>query len=35
MRKIVPVSAAVAVFLVFFTLSVIYVDLVKPPNLAP
>ena len=35
MRKIVPVSAAVAVFLVVFTISVIYVDLVKPIDLAP
>jgi membrane-associated protease RseP (regulator of RpoE activity) len=33
MRKVVPVSAAVAVFLVVFTFSVMYVDLVKPPNL--
>jgi membrane-associated protease RseP (regulator of RpoE activity) len=35
MRRIVPVSAAVAVFLVVFTMSVIYVDLVKPLNFAP
>ena len=30
-RKIVPVSAAVAVFFIVFTLSVIYLDVVKPP----
>jgi membrane-associated protease RseP (regulator of RpoE activity) len=35
MRRVVPISAAVAVFLVVFTISVIYIDLVKPPNLAP
>jgi membrane-associated protease RseP (regulator of RpoE activity) len=31
MRKIVPVSAAVAAFFVVFTVAVVYVDLVKPP----
>ncbi len=31
MRKVVPVSAAVAVFFIVFTAAVVYVDLVKPP----
>jgi membrane-associated protease RseP (regulator of RpoE activity) len=31
MRKVAPVSAAVAVFFIVFTVAVIYVDLVKPP----
>jgi membrane-associated protease RseP (regulator of RpoE activity) len=31
MRKIVPVSAAVAAFLILFTVAVVYVDIVKPP----
>jgi membrane-associated protease RseP (regulator of RpoE activity) len=31
MRKVVPISAAVAAFLIVFTIAVIYVDIVKPP----
>ena len=30
MRKVVPVSAAVAAFLIVFTIAVVYVDIVKP-----
>lgn len=32
MRKVIPVSAAVAAFFIVFTVAVVYVDLVKPPN---
>ncbi len=31
MRKVIPVSAAVAAFFILFTVAVVYVDLVKPP----
>jgi membrane-associated protease RseP (regulator of RpoE activity) len=31
MRKVVPISAAVAAFLILFTIAVVYVDIVKPP----
>lgn len=31
MRKVIPVSAAVAAFFILFTVMVVYVDLVKPP----
>ena len=31
MRRVVPVSAAVAAFFILFTVAVVYVDLVKPP----
>jgi membrane-associated protease RseP (regulator of RpoE activity) len=31
LRKVVPVSAAVAAFFIVFTVAVVYVDLVKPP----
>jgi membrane-associated protease RseP (regulator of RpoE activity) len=31
MRKVIPVSAAVAAFFIVFTVAVVYVDLVKPP----
>jgi len=31
MRKVVPISAAVAGFFIIFTVAVVYVDLVKPP----
>jgi hypothetical protein len=31
MRRVVPVSAAVATFFIVFTVAVVYVDLVKPP----
>lgn len=31
MRKVTPVSAAVAAFFILFTVAVVYVDLVKPP----
>jgi membrane-associated protease RseP (regulator of RpoE activity) len=31
MRKVIPVSAAVAAFFIVFTIAVVYVDLVKPP----
>jgi membrane-associated protease RseP (regulator of RpoE activity) len=31
MRKVVPVSAAVAAFFIIFTVAVVYVDVVKPP----
>jgi membrane-associated protease RseP (regulator of RpoE activity) len=32
MRKVVPVSAAVAAFFILFTVAVVYVDIVKPPG---
>ncbi len=32
MRKVIPVSAAVAAFFIVFTLAVVYIDIVKPPN---
>ena len=32
MRKVIPVSAAVAAFFIVFTVAVVYVDLVKPPS---
>ena len=32
MRKVIPVSAAVAAFFIIFTVAVVYVDLVKPPS---
>jgi membrane-associated protease RseP (regulator of RpoE activity) len=35
MRKLVPISVAVAAFFVLFTMSVIYLDIVKPINLTP
>lgn len=35
MRKVVPVSVAVAAFFIVFTVSVIYLDVVKPGSLAP
>ncbi len=35
MRKLVPVSAFVAAFFILFTLSVVYLDIAKPLNLAP
>jgi len=35
MRKLVPISAAVAAFLILFTLSIVYIDIIKPPNLSP
>ena len=31
MRRVVPVSAAVAAFFIVFTVAVVYVDLIKPP----
>jgi membrane-associated protease RseP (regulator of RpoE activity) len=31
MRRVAPISAAVAAFFILFTLAVVYVDLVKPP----
>ncbi|HEX6230225.1 MAG TPA: M50 family metallopeptidase [Actinomycetota bacterium] len=31
MRKVIPVSAAVAAFFIVFTVAVVYVDLIKPP----
>jgi membrane-associated protease RseP (regulator of RpoE activity) len=31
MRKVIPVSAAVAAFFILFTVAVVYVDIVKPP----
>jgi membrane-associated protease RseP (regulator of RpoE activity) len=31
MRKVIPVSAAVAAFFIVFTVAVVYVDIVKPP----
>jgi membrane-associated protease RseP (regulator of RpoE activity) len=31
LRKVIPVSAAVAAFFIVFTVAVVYVDLVKPP----
>jgi hypothetical protein len=35
MRKVVPVSVAVAAFFIVFTVSIIYLDVVKPGSLAP
>ncbi len=35
MRKVVPISAAVATFFVLFTFAVIYLDITKPINLNP
>jgi membrane-associated protease RseP (regulator of RpoE activity) len=35
MRRVVPVSAVVVAFFVLFTLSVVYLDIVKPVNLFP
>jgi membrane-associated protease RseP (regulator of RpoE activity) len=35
MRKLVPVSAVVATFLILFTLSIVYLDITKPINLVP
>jgi membrane-associated protease RseP (regulator of RpoE activity) len=35
MRKVAPVAAVVAAFFVVFTLSVVYLDIVKPVNLSP
>jgi membrane-associated protease RseP (regulator of RpoE activity) len=35
MRKLVPISAAVAAFFILFTFAVIYLDIAKPINLAP
>jgi membrane-associated protease RseP (regulator of RpoE activity) len=35
MRKVAPVAAVVAAFFVLFTLSVVYLDIVKPVNLSP
>jgi membrane-associated protease RseP (regulator of RpoE activity) len=32
MRKVIPVSAAVAAFFIVFTIAVVYVDIVKPPS---
>jgi membrane-associated protease RseP (regulator of RpoE activity) len=32
MRRVIPVSAAVAAFFIVFTLAVVYVDIVKPPT---
>lgn len=32
MRRVIPVSAAVAAFFIIFTVAVVYVDLVKPPG---
>ena len=32
MRKVIPVSAAVAAFFIVFTVAVVYVDIVKPPS---
>jgi membrane-associated protease RseP (regulator of RpoE activity) len=32
MRKVIPVSAAVAAFFILFTVAVVYVDIVKPPT---
>ncbi|MGZ8626968.1 MAG: M50 family metallopeptidase [Actinomycetota bacterium] len=31
MRKVIPISAAVAAFFIVFTVAVVYVDIVKPP----
>jgi membrane-associated protease RseP (regulator of RpoE activity) len=35
MRKVAPVAAVVAAFFILFTLSVVYLDIVKPVNLSP
>ena len=35
MRKLVPVSAAVAAFFILFTFAIIYLDIAKPINLSP
>jgi membrane-associated protease RseP (regulator of RpoE activity) len=35
MRKLAPIAAAVAAFFILFTLSVMYLDIVKPINLTP
>lgn len=35
MRKLVPISAAVAAFFILFTFAVIYLDIAKPINLSP
>jgi len=35
MRKVVPVSVAVAAFFILFTMSIIYLDIVKPVNFTP
>jgi membrane-associated protease RseP (regulator of RpoE activity) len=35
MRKVAPVAAVVAAFFIVFTLSVVYLDLVKPVSLSP
>jgi membrane-associated protease RseP (regulator of RpoE activity) len=35
MRKVAPVAAVVAAFFILFTLSVVYLDIVKPVNLTP
>ena len=32
LRKVIPVSAAVAAFFIVFTVAVVYVDIVKPPS---
>lgn len=32
MRRVIPISAAVAAFFIIFTVAVVYVDLVKPPG---
>ena len=34
-RRLIPVSIAVAGFLILFTFSVVWLDLVKPISLAP
>lgn len=35
MRKVAPVAAVVAAFFILFTLSIVYLDIVKPINLSP
>jgi membrane-associated protease RseP (regulator of RpoE activity) len=35
MRKVAPVAAVVAAFFILFTLSVVYLDIVKPVNVSP
>jgi membrane-associated protease RseP (regulator of RpoE activity) len=35
MRKVAPVAAVVAAFFILYTLSVVYLDIVKPVNLSP
>jgi membrane-associated protease RseP (regulator of RpoE activity) len=35
MRKLVPISAAVAAFFVLFTFAVVYLDIAKPFTLSP